>query len=154
MVTAEQVKRSVERHLEGTTHFLVDVDVRPGGKVVVEVDNDRAITLQELADLNKAVRDDLAEAADDCELQFSSPGMGRPFKVARQYQKHTGRIVQVLLDDGTVLEGRLESADAEQLGLRIQHPSKVKGRLPKLDEDITIIPLAGIKSTKATITFN
>ena len=154
MVTAEQVKRSVERHLEGTTHFLVDVDVRPGGKVVVEVDNDRAITLQELADLNKAVRDDLAEAADDCELQFSSPGMGRPFKVARQYQKHTGRIVQVLLDDGTVLEGRLESADAEQLGLRIQHPSKVKGRLPKLDEDITIIPLAGIKSTKAIITFN
>jgi ribosome maturation factor RimP len=154
MVTAEQVKRSLDRHLEGTTHFLVDVDVRPGGKVVVEVDNDRAITLQELADLNKAVRDDLAEAADDCELQFSSPGMGRPFKVARQYQKHTGRIVQVLLDDGTVLEGRLESADAEQLGLRIQHPSKVKGRLPKLDEDITIIPLAGIKSTKATITFN
>jgi ribosome maturation factor RimP len=154
MVTAEQVKRSLERHLEGTTHFLVDVDVRPGGKVVVEVDNDRAITLQELADLNKAVRDDLAEAADDCELQFSSPGMGRPFKVARQYQKHTGRIVQVLLDDGTVLEGRLESADAEQLGLRIQHPSKVKGRLPKLDEDITIIPLAGIKSTKAIITFN
>jgi ribosome maturation factor RimP len=154
MVTAEQVKRSLDRHLEGTTHFLVDVDVRPGGKVVVEVDNDRAITLQELADLNKAVRDDLAEAADDCELQFSSPGMGRPFKVARQYQKHTGRIVQVLLDDGTVLEGRLESADAEQLGLRIQHPSKVKGRLPKLDEDITIIPLAGIKSTKAIITFN
>jgi ribosome maturation factor RimP len=154
MVTAEQVKRSLERHLEGTTHFLVDVDVRPGGKVVVEVDNDRAITLQELADLNKAVRDDLAEAADDCELQFSSPGMGRPFKVARQYQKHTGRIVQVLLADGTALEGRLESADAEQLGLRIQHPSKVKGRLPKLDEDITIIPLAGIKSTKATITFN
>jgi ribosome maturation factor RimP len=80
--------------------------------------------------------------------------MGRPFKVARQYQKHTGRIVQVLLADGTALEGRLESADAEQLGLRIQHPSKVKGRLPKLDEDITIIPLAGIKSTKATITFN
>ncbi len=154
MVTAEQVKRSVERHLEGTTHFLVDVDVRPGGKVVVEVDNDRAITLQELADLNKAVRDDLAEAADDCEMQFSSPGMGRPFKVARQYQKHTGRIVQVLLADGAALEGRLESADTEHLGLRIQHPSKVKGRLPKLDEDITIIPLAGIKSTKATITFN
>jgi len=154
MVTAEQVKRSVERHLEGTTHFLVDVDVRPGGKVVVEVDNDRAITLQELADLNKAVRDELGDLADDCEFQFSSPGMGRPFKVARQYQKHTGRIVQVLLADGTALEGRLESADTEHLGLRIQHPSKVKGRLPKLDEDITIIPLAGIKSTKATITFN
>ena len=154
MVTAEQVRQSLERHLEGTTHFLVDVDVRPGGKVVVEVDNDRAITLQELADLNKAVRADLGDAADDCELQFSSPGMGRPFKVMRQYQKHTGRIVQVQLADGRTLEGRLESADAEHLGLRIQHPSKVKGRLPKLDEEITYIPFDGIKSTKATITFN
>jgi ribosome maturation factor RimP len=154
MITAEQVRSSVERHLEGTTHFLVAVEMRPGGTVVVEVDNDRAITLQELADLNCAVRDELGEAADDIELQFSSPGMGRPFKVMRQYQKHKGRLVMVQLADGRTLEGRLENADTDVLALRVQHPSKVKGRLPKLDEDVTNIPFADIKSTKATITFN
>jgi len=154
MVSVEQVRNSVEQHLQGTSHFVVAVELRPGNKVVVEVDNDRAITLQELADLNKAVREDLGEAADDCEFRFSSPGMGRPFKVQRQYQKHTGRLVLVDMADGRTLEGKLEHYDGPTLGLRIQHPSKVKGRLPKLDEEVTTIPAADIRHTKASITFN
>jgi ribosome maturation factor RimP len=154
MVTVEQVKSIVEQHLEGSGHFLVNVEVRPGQKVVVEVDNDRAITLQELAGLNKFIREELGEAADECELQVSSPGMGRPFRVMRQYAKHTGRLVQVQLNDGRTLEGILEHADGETLTLRIQHPSKVKGRLPKLDKEVTTVPFAEVKSTKASITFN
>ncbi|HRD52032.1 MAG TPA: hypothetical protein PKY96_05230 [Flavobacteriales bacterium] len=144
----------VERHLEGTTHFLVAVELRPGNKLVVEVDNDRAITLNDLAALNKAVREDLGAEADDLEMQFSSPGMGRPFKVMRQYQKHIGRIVDITLNDGRALHGQLSSLNGSTLGLRIQHPSKVKGRLPKLDEEVTTVALADIKSTQATITFN
>ena len=105
-------------------------------------------------DRHQAVREDLGEAADDLELQFSSPGMGRPFKVQRQYQKHTGRIVLVDLADGRTLEGKLEHYDGTTLGLRIQHPSKVKGRLPKLDEEVTTIPASDIRHTKASITFN
>ncbi|MBK8499064.1 MAG: hypothetical protein IPL52_09655 [Flavobacteriales bacterium] len=154
MITVENVKQLVERHLEGTTHFLVAVELRPGNKLVVEVDNDRAINLSELATLNRAVREDMGPEGDDYEMQFSSPGMGRPFKVQRQYQKHIGRLVDVLLADGRSLNGRLASYDNITLGLRIQHPSKVKGRLPKLDEEITVIPLAEIKSTQSTITFN
>ena len=154
MITAEYVQRIVQQHLEGTSHFLVDVEVRPSGTVVVEVDNDRAITLAELATLNRAVRESLGEAVDDAELQFSSPGMGRPFKVMRQYHKHVGRIVDVQLNDGRLLHGQLENVIGATLELRIQHPSKVKGRLPKLDEEVTTVPFADIKSTKATITFN
>jgi len=154
MVTVDNVRSIVEKHLEGTTHFLVAVEVRPGSKVVVEVDNDRAITLEELVTLNKAVREDLGESADDLELQFSSPGMGRPFKVLRQYQKHTGRLVQVVLADGSKLEGKLEQFDGTTMGLRIRHPSTVKGRLPKLEADLTMIPFDRIKSTQASITFN
>jgi hypothetical protein len=30
----------------------------------------------------------------------------------------------------------------------------VKGRLPKLDDEVTLFPLAGIKATKAIIKFN
>lgn len=154
MITEAIVKGIVEQHLEGTTHFLVAVELRPGNKLVVEVDDDRAITLHELASLNKAVREDLGPAADDYEISFSSPGMGRPFKVMRQYQKHIGRIVDITLNDGRALHGQLATLNGSTLGLRIQHPSKVKGRLPKLDEETTTVPLADIKSTKATITFN
>ena len=80
--------------------------------------------------------------------------MGCPFKVVQQYTKHIGRLVQVQMNDGRILEGVLEQFDADTLTLRIQHPSKVKGRLPKLDKDVTAIPFMEIKSTKASITFN
>ena len=154
MITVENVKQLGERHLEGTTHFLVAVELRPGNKLVVEVDNDRAISLNELAALNRAVRDDMGAEADDYEMQFSSPGMGRPFKVARQFHKHVGRVVELLFTDGRVLEGMLVSYTENEMGIRIQHPSKVKGRLPKLDEEVTTFPLAEIKATKATFKFN
>ncbi len=153
MITEEQIRSIVERDL-GKDQFLVNVEVRPGNKVIVEVDNDRSITVQELAALNRALRDALGEMADECELQVSSPGMGRPFKVQRQFTKHHGRLVQVQLTDGRMMEGILESSDDRQLQLRIQHPSKVKGRPPKLDKEVTILPFAEIKTTKASITFN
>lgn len=154
MITADMVRHIVEKHLNGTSQYLVDVSVRPGNKVVVEVDDDRAIDIETLVMLNKAIRSALGEASDDMELQVGSPGMGRPFKVARQYQKHMGRIVEVLLNDGRTLQGQLASHDQELLGIRIQHPSKVKGRLPKMDDDVTLFPLADIKATKAIIKFN
>ncbi len=154
MITVEQLRSVIERHLEGTPHFLVDVEVRPGGKVNVEVDNDKAITLDELARLNRAVREDLGDAADDCEMQFSSPGMGRPFKVLRQYHKHMGRIVELKFTDGRTLRGELAELNDTSMGIRIQHPSKVKGRLPKMEEEVTTFPLTEIKSTQATYKFN
>ncbi|MFZ1330912.1 MAG: hypothetical protein WAR83_01910 [Flavobacteriales bacterium] len=144
----------VEKHLADTSHFLVAVEMRAGDKCVVEVDNDKAITLEELVRLNKAVREDLGEAADDLELQFSSPGMGRPFKVARQFQKHTGRLVDLDFIDGRTVRGLLVGYDDTGMTIRIEHPSKVKGRLPKLDTDTTTIPLSEIRATKATIKFN
>lgn len=154
MVTVEQLRDIVEKHLEGTPHFLVDVAVRPGGKVLVEVDNDKAITIEELARLNRAVRDELGEAADDCEMSFSSPGMGRPFKVERQYRKHIGRMVEVLRQDGRTLQGQLAIHDEQHTGIRILHPSKVKGRPPKMDEEITLIPRTEIRATQTIIKFN
>ncbi|MBK8948047.1 MAG: ribosome assembly cofactor RimP [Flavobacteriales bacterium] len=108
MITEEQMRAIVQHHLEGTRHFLVDVEVRSGDKVVVEVDDPQAITLEQLVLLNRAIRAELDEQGLDCELQVSSPGMGRPFKVPAQYTKHTGRLVVVKLEDGRTLEGRME----------------------------------------------
>jgi len=153
MITVERIRDIVQQHLEGTSHFLVDVAVRPGSKVDVEVDNDRAITIEELVTLNKAIRDTLGEVSDNMELQVGSPGMGRPFKVERQYKKHMGRIVEVLLTDGRTLQGQLASHDNERLGIRIQHPAKVKGRLPILEDEVTQLQLSDIKATQAIIKF-
>jgi len=128
--------------------------VRPSGKAIVEVDNDKAITLNDLTAINKGLRDAFGEALDDLELEVSSPGMGRPFKVKRQFQKHTGRLVEILKKDGQLLRAQLVAFDDDGLTVKIEQPSKVKGRLPKLDKDTTAIPFADIKSTQASVKFN
>lgn len=154
MITTQELTQALERHLAGTPHFVVHAEVRPGGKAIVEVDNDQAITLSVLTDINQGLRDAFGEKLDDVELEVGSPGMGNPFRVPRQYQKHIGRVVEVLKKDGSVVLGQLTAADAEMLTLLVQHPSTVKGRLPKMDKDPTAIAFADIKSTKATHKFN
>ncbi|MBL8000621.1 MAG: hypothetical protein JNL05_01555 [Flavobacteriales bacterium] len=154
MITTERLTEALERRLSGTPHFLVFAEVRPGGKAVVEVDNDKAITLADLTAINQGLREEFGEALDDLELEVGSPGMGRPFRVLRQYVKHTGRVVEVKLADGRTLQGQLAAVNEQGIQLRVQHPSKVKGRLPKLDEEATAIPFSEIKSTQATIKFN
>ncbi len=155
MITTEQLVTALQRHLEGTSCFLVGAEVRPGGKAVVEVDNDEApITLGELTAINRALRDAFGEALDDVELQVGSPGLGKPFKVERQYLKSIGRTVEAVLADGRQLQGQLEAYDGQALSLRVLQPSKVKGRKPKLSSETTVIPIAEIKAVQATININ
>ena len=154
MITTAMLKEAMERQLADTPHFLVHAEVRPSGKAIVEVDNDKAITLNDLTIINKGLRETFGEALDDLELEVSSPGMGRPFKVKRQFQKHTGRLVEVLKTDGKLLRAKLVAFDENGITVQIEQPSKVKGRLPKLDKDTTAIPFADIKSTQASINFN
>ncbi len=147
---------SVEKHLEGTDHFVVAVEMRPGGKVVVEVDNDHAITLQELADLNKAVREDLGPRRDELEFQFSSPGMGRPFKVMRQYQKHTGRLVQGgLWPMGAPWKASWSISTDANVGPAHPTSQQSERAFAQAGRGVSrCIPFEEIKSTKASITFN
>lgn len=154
MITTAELTQALERQLEGTPHFLVSAEVRPSGKAIVEVDNDRAITLNDLTAINHGLRETFGEALDDIELEVSSPGMGRPFKVMRQYTKHVGRLVEVQLKDGRTLSGQLAAVSPGELALRKQVPTKIKGRAPKLEEQPTVVPFPDIKHTQAIIQFN
>ncbi len=154
MITSDQLAQALERQLAGTPVFVVTAEVRPSGKAVVEVDNDTHIGLGELERINRGLRDAFGADLDDVELEVGSPGMGRPFRVLRQYHKHVGRLVQVKRTDGHVLEGVLESVRGTTgIDLRVQHAAAVKGRLPKLDKDPTAIPFADITDTRTLITF-
>ena len=95
MITSDQLAQALQRHLADTPHFLVSAEVRAGGKALVEVDHDEApITLGDLTAINTLLHEEFGEALDDLELQVSSPGLGRPFKVERQYRKRLGKNVE------------------------------------------------------------
>jgi len=155
MITTDQLQQALQRQLEGTPHFLVSAEVRSGGKAVVEVDHDETpITLGDLTSINKGLQEEFGEAMDDVEMQVGSPGLGKPFKVERQYRKRIGKGVDLTLVDGTLVQGVLKTFDEHGISLQILQPSKVKGRQPKLSDETTVIPFAGIKSTQATINLN
>ena len=51
MIEKELIKDITEKYLEGTTMFLVDVVVKPGNAIVVEVDSDEGVSIDESKDL-------------------------------------------------------------------------------------------------------
>ncbi len=98
----QQVQRIVEDVLTQTPqYYLVEMDVRgaPGSQVVdIYVDGDEDVGLDELAKLSR----DISFALDvedpfpnKYNLNVSTPGVDRPLRLIRQYQKNVGRTLQV-----------------------------------------------------------
>jgi ribosome maturation factor RimP len=107
--------------VEATGHDLEDVTVSPAGKrrvVRVVVDKDGGVTLDDVADVARAVSDVLDTAeVDEPELvggayvlEVSSPGVDRPLTEPRHWRRSVGRLVKATLADGTVVVGRVTAA--------------------------------------------
>lgn len=96
-----KVEELAEPVLERHEAFLVEAQVRNehGGKMVqLFVDTDRGITIKQCAEISR----DLSRVFDEerlfdgnYQLEVSSPGIGRPLKLLRQYHKNIGRRFRV-----------------------------------------------------------
>ena len=104
---------------------LEDVRIRQAGKrrlVRIVVDHaDGALTL----DLVAAISRDLSRALDDSDvlgssayvLEVTSPGVDRPLREPRHWQRAAGRLVRVTRHSGEPVEGRLVSANDTEVVL-------------------------------------
>ncbi|MDR2497704.1 MAG: ribosome assembly cofactor RimP [Tannerellaceae bacterium] len=124
MIDKEKICRLMSEKLLASADYLVDVQVKPGNLVVVEVDNDRGVSIETCAELNRYIRDNIPAEEGDYELEVGSPGLSAPFKILRQYAKYTGREVECLLKTGEKLQGILKSAD--ESGIRLSVETQVK----------------------------
>jgi ribosome maturation factor RimP len=94
---------------------LEDVVVSPAGKrrlVRVTVDKDGGVTLDECAELSRAVSAALDDAEDvlgqqPYTLEVSSPGVSRPLTEPRHWRRSIGRLVKVAMSDGSDVTGRV-----------------------------------------------
>jgi Uncharacterised BCR, YhbC family COG0779. len=55
MIEKELIKDITEKYLEGTTMFLVDVVVKPGNAIVVEVDSDEGVSIDDCIALSRNI---------------------------------------------------------------------------------------------------
>lgn len=116
------------------------------------VDTDEGIRLEQCEALHRRINDLLADQYPDldCSVEVSSPGVGRPLKLHRQYRKNTGRTLKVLTKDGNVFIGILRSVSEQDIELDVEYQ---EDRSPKIHHRQVKIPWDQIKEARVEITF-
>jgi ribosome maturation factor RimP len=154
MIEREKIVRLVEDKLTSPDTYLVDVIVKPGNLIVVEIDSDQAVGIDDCVALSRYLESQLNREEEDFELEVGSAGITSPFKVLRQYLKNVGNEVEVLLKSGVKLTGVLKSAGEKGLTLSVEKKVKPEGAKRKLTiEEEQQYPYDEIKYTKYLIRF-
>jgi len=149
------IQELVERLLAGISPdlYLVAIQVAEGRKITILADADRGIEIHECSKLNRRLREALEPYPDINELyeiEVSSPGIGYPLMLPRQYRRHVGRRLRLDLLDGTTLEGKLLTTDDQTLQLETQ--VKTKGR--KTEPQQHQVALAQVKEARVQVSFD
>jgi ribosome maturation factor RimP len=98
--------------------FTVDMELKPGNKLYVYVDSDSGINFDKCRKLSRHLEsylDTNGWLGAQYVLEVSSPGIGRPLRFLRQYNRNIGRTVVVTLHDQTRERGILKGADETQV---------------------------------------
>lgn len=137
---------------DNPTVFLVDIKIKPTNNIKVFVDGDNGVGIDRLVSYNRQLYKQLEEMAifpeGDFSLEVSSPGLSEPLKLHRQYVKNIDRFVEVVLLDGTQVEGKLLTVTEAEITLEEE-----KGKGKKKETVQHIIAFSNIKTTKIQIKF-
>src|SRR3954468_19837892 len=131
----------------GAGYDLEELVVTPAGRrsvVRVVVDRDEGVTLDDIAEVSRAVSDVL-DAHDDgmgrtpYVLEVTSPGVDRPLTEPRHWRRNVGRLVAVGVGPHGAVEqvtGRITAVDDAGVSLGVEAPGKpgAKKRPPQLRE--------------------
>ena len=132
--------------------FLVELKVLPGNNIKVFLDADNGITIEKCIKVNRGLYKLIEEndlfPNNDFSLEVSSPGVEEPLKLNRQYKKNIGRTLEVTMNDETKTEGKLISANEEEIVIE-----EAKGKGKKSVTKTTNILFNQIKHAKVLVTF-
>ncbi|MDY3069833.1 MAG: ribosome assembly cofactor RimP [Parabacteroides sp.] len=132
MIDRNVILQLVEEKLASTEMFLVDVEVKAGNVIVVEIDSDEAVSIDDCVALSRWLEEHLDRDKEDFELEVGSAGITSPFKVLRQYVKNIGNEVEILLKAGVKLTGVLKEADENGIVVTVEKQVKPEGAKRKI----------------------
>ena len=82
MIDKQQVIGIAEQWLKSKEgYFLVDVDITPDNRIVVEIDQAEGVWIDDCVELSRFIESALDRDVEDYELEVGSAGIGQPFKV-------------------------------------------------------------------------
>ena len=153
MQVENRVKALVEEKIADRPElFLVSIKMLPNNKLIIHVDGDEGISIQDCAAISRHVGFHLEEEntiEKAYNLEVSSPGVGEPLLLTRQYHKNIGRELSIKLSEGVVKEGKLIAVTDD--AILIEEKVKEKGKKVQLVEKQ--IEFNSIVETKVLISF-
>ena len=111
MIDKTALEKVVNETIEGSDIFLVDIEISPDNRIVVEIDSMTSIGIDDCVKINNAIEANFDRDIEDYELEVGSAGLTAPFKIKAQYIKNVGNPVEVLTTDGRKLKGDLKEAN-------------------------------------------
>jgi ribosome maturation factor RimP len=133
----------IEPVVEGAGYDLEELVVTPAGRrsvVRVVVDRDSGVTLDDIAEVSRAVSDVLDSNDDGMGrtpyvLEVTSPGVDRPLTEQRHWRRNTGRLVTVTVGAAGAAQqvtGRITAVDDAGVTIAVETQGKpgAKKRAP------------------------
>ncbi|MFN3951462.1 MAG: ribosome maturation factor RimP [Thermaurantimonas sp.] len=132
MSELEIIKNIAEREASLLNAFIVSVEQGVNYAVEILADTDSGIRLNEIISLSRAIVDTLPDdIAEKYSIEVSSPGIGRPLILHRQYVNNVGRLAQISLKDGSVITGRILNVSPTEIEVEEKPKNQKKGTQTK-----------------------
>ena len=113
--TKENIEKFAADSLPDKDLFILGINVSDSvvkQKVTVIADGDNGISIDQCATISRRLGRRIEEAYGEevsYTLEVTSPGADQPLLYPRQYKRHVGRKLKVVLQDGTEKTGTLEN---------------------------------------------
>ncbi|MFN4298440.1 MAG: hypothetical protein ACK4EX_01790 [Thermaurantimonas sp.] len=153
MSELEQINKIAEDAAASVDGFLVSVKITDNEAIEVLVDTDKGISLDQIVQVTRYIEQQLpSDISEKLSLMVSSPGVGEPLQVHRQYKKNIGRLAQITLKDGKSLTARIIDVNETHLIVEEVLKNTKKGTKPKTTAPSSI-PFINISQTKIKVEF-
>ncbi|TAF53933.1 MAG: ribosome maturation factor [Sphingobacteriia bacterium] len=133
-------------------YFLVSVRIKPTNNVKVFMDGDEGLPIAKCVQFNRALYKSIVESGlfpdGEFSLEVSSPGADEPLLFPRQYTKHVGRDLELVLADGTIKTGKLLTVAEADILLET-----TTGKGKKAVTEQILVPFDQIKTSTVQLKF-
>lgn len=154
MIDKTALAAFIERQLEGTDLYLVELEISSGNEIKVEIDSDTSVDIDSCIKLTREIEAEFDRDVEDYELEVGSSGLTSPFKIPRQYVKNIGHEVELLTKDGKKMKGLLKGADDNGFTIISEEKVKPKGaKKPVVEKVERTFPYGDVKYTKYLLQF-
>ena len=134
--------------------FTVEVKLTTPTRLEIYVDSDSGLTLGKCQRISRFLEKHIEEKGimpEQYSIDVSSPGIGRPLTILRQYKNNIGRKIEISPIEGKKMEGKLVGVEEENV--LIEMKVKVEGKKKKELKTFEI-PFANIRKAVIKISFN